>query len=629
MELRDFAWGYYHRLANRERGTLKGHAGAIGALALSPDGGTLASAGPDKKGATQVWLWNIREAKARRSFTCRGADVSALAFSPDGNLLAVAVNTPAEVTLWKVHEPGQPRSLPGPPPIVAGVAFTADGLLVSAAGEGVKVWEVASGKQKASWADAPAKHLSSPLEGPVVSYSSDGRRVATGVEVVARPDKPVPETYPVRVFDVVAGKKILELTPKSGLTQLVLSPDGHRLAVLSLELALLWDLRQPEPRSRPLPFQGFSPLFSPDGRTLACLSMWAKDPASVGVTLWDVEAWSERQRIRGMGYPGMFVHDGKGLFVVQKRKVTLHDTQTGRTVLAVDHNEGGGVSSVFVARFLARTPDARTLVVAVTPQVWPNSSNVPSGVIHLWSLVPTVGTREGSIGGERVRGWLTLDGKEMVIVTGIDPVRIERRSVANQGILSKIELSITVAKGLLLGSPDGAYILTRQSARAKEKRGNTSGFLVIDTRVGHEDARIQFPPIPLGRWTERPLAFRADGKVIAFARASAGPSSPSALSLYAVPQGTLLQHVPLKNVHGLLRSCVFSPNGRAAAVETFGDPPGTCEVGIVDFETEKYRTVGSVEGGLLRGNDMEPGWKTVGLRERCRCSRLGAGRNGT
>jgi hypothetical protein len=233
-DLRDFAWGYYHRLVNRDRGTLTGHVGAIAALAVAPDGRTLATAGPDGKGGTQVLLWDVATARARSGFTRGGSDVAGLAFAPGRQLLAVAVNAPVAVTLWQVNDLARCRTLAAPPPAVAAVAFTADGALVAAAGQGVKVWDVASGKEHASLTGPPAQE--SPLVMPsatvLARFTADGRRVALAVPTIYRPKGAAPEKYPVRVFDVTAGKLLCEVTGGGKhLTGLALSPDGRWLAL--------------------------------------------------------------------------------------------------------------------------------------------------------------------------------------------------------------------------------------------------------------------------------------------------------------------------------------------------------------------------------------------------------------
>jgi WD40 repeat protein len=212
-------------------------------------------------------------------------------YSPDGKLLALAVNkfrrgqpgarlTP-EVTLWTVNEPGQRRSLPDPPSLSVGaLAFTADGAYLTAVGKEVKVWAVASGAMHRSWklppvqeTDASTNRFRSPTVGSVrFAFSDDGRRVATLVSGLKNGS--APESYPIRVFDVVTGSQVREVpVPKKETSfDFKLSPSGDALAVGSLaQSIMLWDLRNPNSKPHALPFSGRSLLFSPDGSTLAGL----------------------------------------------------------------------------------------------------------------------------------------------------------------------------------------------------------------------------------------------------------------------------------------------------------------------------------------------------------------------
>src|SRR5262249_47320722 len=58
QELRGFEWYYLWRLANA--GTLKGHTGAVRAVAFSPDGTRLASGGGDPRKLGEVKVWDLR-----------------------------------------------------------------------------------------------------------------------------------------------------------------------------------------------------------------------------------------------------------------------------------------------------------------------------------------------------------------------------------------------------------------------------------------------------------------------------------------------------------------------------------------------------------------------------------------
>ncbi|MCP2235742.1 Serine/threonine protein kinase [Prauserella halophila] len=80
----------------REFGT---HPSAVRALALSPDGSTVATATTDD---SAVRLWNLDDGELGARLTSgRGFEINALTFSPDGSMLARA-GTDAAVAVWRV-----------------------------------------------------------------------------------------------------------------------------------------------------------------------------------------------------------------------------------------------------------------------------------------------------------------------------------------------------------------------------------------------------------------------------------------------------------------------------------------------------------------------------------------------
>ena len=98
---RDFAWHVLWQRATRQVTPLYGHERDVRALAVSPDGRTLASG--DEVGI--VRLWDIRSRSAICVLKGHALSISRLVFSPDGSLLASAADTDShsrsEVLLWE------------------------------------------------------------------------------------------------------------------------------------------------------------------------------------------------------------------------------------------------------------------------------------------------------------------------------------------------------------------------------------------------------------------------------------------------------------------------------------------------------------------------------------------------
>jgi WD40 repeat protein len=290
----------------------------VAAVAFSPDGKLLATGSYG-----QATVWDLAAVRPVKVLTSLLGTVNDLRFSPDGKLLAVAGGQPSargDLRLFDTSDWKLLATLAGHDDVVFGVAFSPDGKRLASASfdRTVRLWDVAGRK----------------LERTLTGHSDFVYAVAFGPDgkwlVSAGKDRSV------KMADTATGKSLLTF---SGMEQDVLavavSPDGKSVVSSGLESGLYWWDPKTAQRVRVQGGHGVAVhelCFSKDGKTVVSAG------ADRTVRLWDGSSGAP-QRTLAVGsivYAAAISPDGKriasGSF---DGLVRLWDAGSGRHLLTL------------------------------------------------------------------------------------------------------------------------------------------------------------------------------------------------------------------------------------------------------------------------------------------------------
>ena len=375
----------------RERATLRRHTDQVNAVGISADGKLLASGGQD----SDVILWDLPTGKVNAILHGHSEPISCVEFSPDGTLVASG-----SLGLKEEKRAGQ-----------------------------VKIWDVASGKERAVF-------KLGEVGGGVcsIAFSSDGKFFAASGDLGRTPE-PNDEDHSfgvVTVWELATGaekatfkEELPEIGKRDGLPvvaaipidRVTFSPNGKLLAINAVTKIKLVDLttqnvvrvlKQLKQNAGSMDEAQIIPMFttvafSSDGKTLATTHTRA------GVQLWDADTGNVRTTLakpEGNGWTLnnslAFSRDGKTLITVNNRnqteagfyvcsgEVTLWDTSTGSSMQRLPQETF--VTSIALSR------DGKNLAVGSRGNVKFNANAIPTdearpqpvgdkrGTVKIWEL---------------------------------------------------------------------------------------------------------------------------------------------------------------------------------------------------------------------------------------------------
>ena len=339
-------------LATSQSTTLNGHLNEVWAIAMAPDGRTVAT-GTKKDGIVRLWsttskpqektsqtlpkllftserpgalspdgtrflamyaggtvgLWETAGLTETKHFPLAMGNQTLLALSPLGKLFALGEPDGAV----RLVETSTGREIANFGPRGAGVealAFSMDGksLAVATADRKFRVWEIA---RKRVLSEMPSRRKPVHFTSSAFAFSADGLALCAGYE----------EDLTAEIFDTATGRRLAFLEgAKGGITGVVLLPDGRTAATADVAQDVkLWELKT---QKELVTFGGerlwYTALaLSPDGRRLAA--------GGSPVRLWDPATQQQVALLKEAPYAPRaiaFSADGNMLVVVGDQ--TLH-----------------------------------------------------------------------------------------------------------------------------------------------------------------------------------------------------------------------------------------------------------------------------------------------------------------
>ena len=203
-------------------------ASPVAAVAFSPDGKLLAVGG-----YKEVRLIDPSNGEVRLVLTGHSDLVRAVVFTPDGTRLAAAGGQAAqggEIKIWETATGKLLHTIEGHKDCIYSIAISPDGKLLASTSYDklVKLWNIDDGRETRTLKD----HIDAVFS---VAFSPDGKRLASGAA-----------DRTVKIWDVASGQRLYTLSePQDGVMAVAFHPSGKQLAAAGMDKIIrTWELTE-------------------------------------------------------------------------------------------------------------------------------------------------------------------------------------------------------------------------------------------------------------------------------------------------------------------------------------------------------------------------------------------------
>ena len=261
------------------------HSSAVIAVAVSPDGELVASAGGSRlsgvRGDSAIWVWHSDDAAVYYRFQGHISDVTSVEFSPDGQFLLSSARD-GTVRIWNVETGRAVRRFGEHRRLAYDATYTSDAMRVLSTGsENILLWDVETGDVERVFGN-----LGNQVTALTVAVSPDDQYALAGLN-----------NGIIVVWELATGNEVRRITGHTDdITDMRFSADGTQLLTASIDGTVrIWEFATGALLKR---FNGhdddvWTAVFANDETQVVSAS------ANGTVILWDIASRTEIHRFIG------------------------------------------------------------------------------------------------------------------------------------------------------------------------------------------------------------------------------------------------------------------------------------------------------------------------------------------